>query len=611
MYQAPAEIVRRFWLTDCGNGLTVFLGTLPKEALMRAILMLFDTLNRAYLPPYGCEWTKMPSFQRLAEHTAVFDNFYGGSLPCMPARRELHTGRYNFLHSSWSPMNPFDDSVVERMRKAGIYTHIATDHFHYWEDGGSGYLTKFDSHEIVRGQQGDPWIGQVERPYFPETLSKRSVTENWRHDWINRSFMKSEEDMPQHKTFSNGLDFIERNHDSDNWFLQIEAFDPHEPFFTQDSWKKLYDDDYDGKNLDWPDYGRNHYGEEATKHVRYEYAALLSMCDHYLGKLLDAMDKYSLWDDTMLIVATDHGFMLGEKEWMGKNIQPMYQELVHNPFFIHDPRHPEADGKRRSALSQTVDVVPTLASFFNIEPPEYMDGRDMEKAIAEDAKIREGAIFGIFGGHVNVTDGRYVYMHAPATPDNQPLYEYTLMPMHMRSPFEPAELSDAELFGGFSFLRSAKVLRVHAENGINPYWYGTRLYDLSSDPEQSVSIRDDDTEKRLLSIMRDLMKENEAPSDQYIRLGIPEEGEITDEMIEGYHSMDWMGCQDSEGLCDDARLAAAVMVAETGQETLGLIKDFAGKAGKRISGRDLLDAVPLIFSDERMRRKAMKAELYI
>ena len=44
--------------------------------------------------------------------------------------------------------------------------------------------------------------------------------------------------------------------------------------------------------------GSTRYGDAATKHVRYEYAALLSMCDRYLGKVLDMMDKYDLWKDT-------------------------------------------------------------------------------------------------------------------------------------------------------------------------------------------------------------------------------------------------------------------------------------------------------------------------
>ena len=257
---------------------------------MKAIMIMFDSLNRHFLPNYGCSWTVMPQFQRLAEKALTFDCFYGGSMPCMPARRELHTGRYNFLHSSWCPMQPFDDSVIKRMKDAGIYTHISTDHFHYWQDGGSCYLTKFDSHEIVRGQQGDPWMGQVAWPDYPDTLSRRKNTQSWRHDWVNRQFITTETAMPQCKTFTSGLDFIERNHNEDLWFLQIEAFDPHEPFYTQNEYKKLYPDNYHGKNLDWPDYGKNEYGEAATRHVRYEYASLMSMCDHYLGKVLDMMD---------------------------------------------------------------------------------------------------------------------------------------------------------------------------------------------------------------------------------------------------------------------------------------------------------------------------------
>ncbi|TYP79211.1 hypothetical protein [Paenibacillus methanolicus] len=50
----------------------------------------------------------------------------------------------------------------------------------------------------------------------------------------------------------------------------------------------------------------------------YEYSALLSMCDAYLGQVLDLFDRYELWNDTLLIVNTDHGFMLGEHQWWKK-----------------------------------------------------------------------------------------------------------------------------------------------------------------------------------------------------------------------------------------------------------------------------------------------------
>ncbi|MFW6303430.1 MAG: sulfatase-like hydrolase/transferase, partial [Candidatus Sumerlaeota bacterium] len=78
---------------------------------MRAIMIMFDSLNRHMLEPYGSDWVKTPNFKRLAEKTVTFDNAYVGSMPCMPARRELHTGRYNFLHRSWGPIEPFDFST--------------------------------------------------------------------------------------------------------------------------------------------------------------------------------------------------------------------------------------------------------------------------------------------------------------------------------------------------------------------------------------------------------------------------------------------------------------------------------------------------------------------
>ena len=60
----------------------------------------------------------------------------------------------------------------------------------------------------------------------------------------------------------------------------------------------------------FPPYDRVTQSPEMVEHIRYEYAALMTMCDYYLGKVLDKMDEHNLWEDTMLIVNTDHGFLL-------------------------------------------------------------------------------------------------------------------------------------------------------------------------------------------------------------------------------------------------------------------------------------------------------------
>src|SRR5438067_4263439 len=138
---------------------------------MKAVMVMFDSLNRHMLPNYGCDWTVAPNFQRLAKRTVTFDRSYVCSMPCMPARRDLHTGRPNFLHRSWGPIEPFDCSLPQLLKENGVYSHLASDHYHYWEDGGATYHSRYSSWEFFRGQEGDPWKGVVNAPADPSVPS--------------------------------------------------------------------------------------------------------------------------------------------------------------------------------------------------------------------------------------------------------------------------------------------------------------------------------------------------------------------------------------------------------------------------------------------------------
>ncbi|WP_409346017.1 sulfatase [Paenibacillus sp. MBLB4367] len=496
---------------------------------MRAVMLMFDSLNKHMLPNYGCDWIKAPNFERLSERMVTFDRCYAGSLPCMPARRELHTGRYNFLHRSWGPLEPYDISAIELLKKNKVYTHLTTDHTPYFEDGGATYHTKYNSWEFARGQEGDAWKGQVEAPHIPDTLSGPKLGDLWRQDWVNRQFLKEEDDMPLAVTVTRGIEFIERNHQQDRWFLQIEAFDPHEPFFTQQKYKDLYSHVYYGKHYDWPDYAKVTQQPEEIQHMIFEYAALVSMCDAYLGKVLDTFDRYDLWKDTMLIVNTDHGFLLGEHQWWGKNIQPFYNEIVNTPFFVWDPRF-GVQNKRSDALVQTIDLAPTLLHFFDVPVPDTMQGQSLHTVIENGTPVREGALFGMHGGHINCTDGRYVYMRGPKDMYNGPLYEYTLMPTHKNRMFDVQELIGMEVVEPLPFSNGCPVLKIKGATFINPFLYGNFLFDLEKDPKQENAIDDPETELRMIRLMAKLMREHDAPSEQFERIGIPVDGiaSITD-----------------------------------------------------------------------------------
>ncbi len=222
--------------------------------MKRAVMVMYDSLNRRMLPPYGAENVHAPNFSRLAEQTALFENCYAGSMPCMPARRELHTGRYNFLHRSWGPLEPFDDSMPELLQQSGVHTHLATDHQHYWEDGGATYHNRYSTYEFFRGQEGDRWKGHVRDPEVPETLNATTFLS--RQDWVNRQYLQDEARHPQTLTFDAGIEFIETNVAEDKWFVQIETFDPHEPFFSYDEYRRLLGVDTEAPVFDWPSYRR-------------------------------------------------------------------------------------------------------------------------------------------------------------------------------------------------------------------------------------------------------------------------------------------------------------------------------------------------------------------
>ncbi len=501
---------------------------------MRCVMLMFDSLNRDMLPNYGCDWTVAPNFKRLAQRTATFDQSYVCSMPCMPARRDLHTGRPNFLHRSWGPLEPFDDSMPRILKQNGVHSHLVTDHYHYFEDGGMGYHTKYSSWEFFRGQEGDPWKGCVGGCPPDKRAKHRNATAGGKmdQDRFNRSFIQDEPDWPQSCTFRAGIDHIRRNAEHDNWFLQIETFDPHEPFYSHRQYKDRYPEHYSEhrKNgdctFDWPPYTHVSEPDEDVEHCKHEYASLLTMCDSKLGDVLDLFDELNLWDDTMLIVWTDHGFFLGENGYWAKVWLPFYDRVAHTPFFIWDPRHPEAAGQRRQSLVQpAIDLAPTVLEYFGLDIPVDMVGKSLAPVIKDYTSQREAAIFGLHGCHVNVTDGRYVYMRGPAHKDNTPLYDYTLMPCAMTRQFPVERFGTMEAAEPFSFHKGARTMKIPATS-----WgasatdaverFPTMLFDLENDPQQLSPIKDDDVENRLIEQMTKLMAECDAPVEQYERLGV-------------------------------------------------------------------------------------------
>jgi arylsulfatase A-like enzyme len=505
------------------------------ELFMRTIFILVDSLNRHYLKTYGGNWVQTPNMDRLAERSMVFDNHFCGSMPCMPARREIWTGRYNFLETPWSPLQPYDHCVTKELKKQkGTYSHLITDHYHYWEPHGTGYNFVFDTWDFIRGQEGDPWKPMVGDPRIPYAKGKGSksddpdnIKRNWRQDWVNRSFMNVEldEDYPTVQCFQHAGEFLDQNHTEDNWHLHLEVFDPHEPFLCPQEYKDIYKDKWDRPyHFDWPDYAAvdmNEEGQESIEHIRKCYAGCVTRVDKWLGKLLDKMDQYDMWEDTSIILTSDHGHLLGEHGYWAKNYMFDYQELVHIPLIIYSPGAAN-NGRRISALTATIDLVPTLLELHEAEPIGNIHGKSLAHLFKKDEMHHDWVLYGYFGKDVSMTDGRHTYTKQPV--EGSFLHEYTAFAF--RSAYFNYHTKTIESYlhaemGKFLEYAQIPVYKVKRES----YRHQDApdhdlIYDLLDDPHQMKPLLDAGLEKNLKEKMVELLKRYDAPEQQFARLGL-------------------------------------------------------------------------------------------
>lgn len=504
---------------------------------MRSILFLSDTVCRRFLNIYSDYGLNFPNINRLAEKSIVFTNHWTGSAPCMPARRDLMTGRLNFLERNWGPIEPFDCTLPKILHRNGIKSHIITDHYHYLELGGEGYLQNFDSWILNRGQEWDPCCSQIKPRVIPEHYGK--IVPQF---WYNREGFKDDESKyPSPMTMQGAADWLEANHDEDNFLLWVEPFDPHEPFEVPQKYLDLVEDHYDDKLFLWPEYkpvAEAGLSSEALVHIKKRYLALLLMTDTWLGKILDVMDKHDMWNDTLFMFTTDHGYMLGEHGFLAKNYMPAYNEVFHIPLIVHLPGD-ECAGKHIDAITQNIDVLPTLMDFYGIDSSyakNKIHGKSWFPLIrGEVDRVRDYAIYGYFGKQLNITDGHYTYFRA-SNEKNRPLYVYTSMPIDVYCYWDNNRIKEFSKVENGQFLSwtDYPVYRFDADNikdtddGTLKYIYlyewekHNQLFDIKTDYAQKNNIYADkpDVVNHLNELLKQALIDHDAPKEHFIRLGL-------------------------------------------------------------------------------------------
>jgi arylsulfatase A-like enzyme len=318
----------------------------------------------------------------------------------------------------------------------------------------------------------------------------------------------------------------------DRFMLFIDEFDPHEPFDTPEPYASMYDPDWEGAHLIWPPYvdggiAKGVIDERQAHQIRASYGGKLTMIDKWFGKVLDELDRHDLWKDTLVILCTDHGHYLGEKDIWGKPGVPVYEPLGHIPLMI---AHPDVAPGTCDALTTSVDLFATLADLFGVEVRQRTHGRSLLPLMhGKTEKIRDWLLTGVWGREVHYIDGRYKYARGPAG-DNAPLSmmsnRWSTMPTHFLTREQELPLPDERAF--LDRMPGSKVPVIHQQwqkGDMLPYWALTRfsghhLYDLEDDPGESRNLAGSKLEKDLSERLRAALRELGAPDSQFLRLGL-------------------------------------------------------------------------------------------
>ncbi len=501
---------------------------------MNLIFISIDSLNCHFLKAYGqtIEFeVATPTLDRFAQEGTLFENHYAGSLPCMPARREYFTGTQEFLWRPWGPIEPFDTTVALAARQAGVLTQLITDHYHYFQHGSHGYYEDYHGFEFIRGQEHDAWKTSS-RHLDPILLKQMRAGKKDPFAFDNQvgyarnvASFKSEEDFFAPKVFSTATTWLEENSTQKPWLLVIDSFDVHEPFHCPEPYASMYtqENPHDPDLVIWPLYGRVDQGESRLTErqiafVRAQYAGKLTMVDRWLGKLFEKLDQLHLWDDTTVIVTSDHGHYLGEHNWMGKPFfAPLYNTLAHTPLLIHFPKSLQ-QGKRIEALTSAVDVYATMLETLGVQASTSHSRSLLPLLKGETIRHRDWALYGYWGSTVNVTDGEYTYLHPCRT--DVPVQCYSTMMMNFYDWFMSPQVQPNAEVGQFLPYTNAPVWRYPATSFTRHE--EPLLFNIRDNPQQVENLvqKNIAQKKRMRELLVEALRQMEAPQEQYQRLAL-------------------------------------------------------------------------------------------
>ena len=401
------------------------------------IVVMFDSLQFNYLGCNGNTWIKTPNFDRFAKESALFENAYAEGLPTVPVRHAMHTGRFTLPRSGWVPLAKEDTTIADLCWGRPIDTALVFDCPMY-RLPKFGYTRGFDKVWFTHGHEADDYFYEKDpllqynpmdyvdedsyKGYVAKTNEKAAqYTLNEITNYLRqRQQWHSEDDRYCARTFKKASEYLEQVDRNKQFFLWVDCFDPHEPWdppSVYDPDKKCpYDPDYKGKDVFLPfsSLVDGVFTEEQLHHVRMLYAELVTLVDKKFGEFLNTIHRLGLEKDTIVIVVSDHGEPMGNKEHghgiMRKTRPWPYEELAHIVCMMRGPDI--APGQRIKSYVQSIDIAPTVCEGLGIGILPSMEGKSLLPiARGETKKVRDFAIAGYHGYSWCIYNDDWSYIH--------------------------------------------------------------------------------------------------------------------------------------------------------------------------------------------------------
>lgn len=380
---------------------------------MNLLVLCTDTFRADYLGCYGNKWIKTPSLDHLASEGVRFNAFYPEALPTLPARRVLYTGRtilpYQYIPQKgdqvqlpgWHPLLEEDVTLAEWLSERGYITGLISDVYHQMKPG-KNFQRGFSSWQWIRGQEVDPVVptrrGDGIQAYEIEQYRK------------NRSGWKGQADHFAAQVMRAAADWIENFGRDQPWMLWVESFDPHEPWDAPDEFLSLYTSHSNSTNQLWaPAFSRDCSPAE-LEFIKANYAGECSHVDKWCGHALDTLDRLGLANETIVVMLSDHGTMLGEQGEIHKGDDRLRIQVTRCPLIIRHPNQAFA-GRIVENFVQHQDLMPTLLYLLGEAVPERCTGTNIWPIVTGESRFEpHDFILSAFGWYASIRTREWNYV---------------------------------------------------------------------------------------------------------------------------------------------------------------------------------------------------------